>query len=210
MRNSDAGLDATSALPTGNRRYGRLEVCATTWRITHLSSAVAQTTHLHRLGLLYTFVVKAMRTLFIALLFGFPILGNAADDPPASNWVWELPGERQSFTNLLTDDDFRRVIRQLENRRDEFRSQLESRRSDFMRADFKPLHPLSPNGNAFLHPVAPVVDPTRSMRRSIESAELLNGLRMDGYRRHCEALRHGELQGIPSLYPTQIPFLESP
>jgi hypothetical protein len=139
-----------------------------------------------------------MRTLLVTLLFGFPILGNAADDRPASNWVWQLPGERPSFTGLLTDDDFRRVIRQ-----------LESRGHDFLSLDFKPLQPLSASGQAFLYPVGPIVDPRRSISRSIESAELLNGLRMDGYRRHCETLKHNELQGRPSLYPTQIPFLES-
>jgi hypothetical protein len=157
------------------------------------------TAHLHRLGLLYTFVVKAMRTLFIALLFGFPILGNAADDRPASNWVWELPGERHSFTGLLTDPEFRIVIRELESRRGR----------DLMSVDFKPLHPLSASGATFVHPVGPIVDPSRSIRRSIESAELLNGLRMNGYREHCEKVKHSELQGTPALYPTQIPFLES-
>ena len=63
-----------------------------------------------------TFLVKAVRTLLIALLFG-PVLGDAADDWPASNWIWELPRERQ-FTGLLTEPQFWRVVRELENRRD--------------------------------------------------------------------------------------------
>jgi hypothetical protein len=135
-----------------------------------------------------------MRTLFIALLFGFPILGDAADDQPF--WLWELPGDRQSFTGLLTDPQFRMVIRELENRRG---------------VDFRPPHVLGPFGDAFSYPVGPILDPPRSsLRRGIEAAEILNGLRMDGYRRNCEALRHGELHGMPALYPTRIPWLGNP
>ena len=164
--------------------------------------ANAKRAHLHRLGLSYIFVIEAMRTLLVALLFGFPILGGAADDRPASNWIWELPGERQSFTGLLTDPQFRMVIRELESRRG----------LDFMRVDFKPLPLPGPYGDAFSYPVGPVVvpPPRNSLSKSIEAAEILNGLRMDGYRRHCETLRHSELQGTPALYPAQIPWLRSP
>ena len=126
-----------------------------------------------------------MRTLLIALLFSFPILGDAADDWPASNWIWELPPERQ-FTGLLTDPQFREVVRELENR-------------DAVRriVAFRALNP----------PNEVVVPPRRG--DGIEAAEILNSLRMDRYREQCEKLKHGELQGTPAVYPTQIPFLES-
>ena len=157
----------------------------------------AERSLLHSLGFAYTFLVKAMRTLFIALLFGFPILGDAADDQPVSNWLWELPGERQSFTGLLTDPEFRMVIRELENRRG----------VDILR----PPRVLGPFGDAFSYPPGPIVDPPRgSFRRGIEAAEILNGLRMNGYREHCESLKHSEMHGTPALYPTQIPLLGSP
>jgi len=160
---------------------------------------MAATVYLRPLGFWYICIAKAVRTLLIALLFAFPILGDAGDDWPASNWVWKLPEERQSFTGLLTDDDFRRVIRQ-----------LEKRGNDFMRVDFKPLHLPGPSGDAFSYPVGPIVVPPRSPGRDIEAAELLNGLRMNGYREQCEKLKHGEMDGTPALYPTQIPWLESP
>ena len=136
-------------------------------------------------GALVHFLVKAVKTLCIALLFGFPVLGNAAEDWPASNWLWQLPPER-SFSDLLTDDEFWRAVRQIEDRRDEFRSLLDakSRLSD------------------------PSIEPPRN-GQSIEAAEILNSLRMDRYREECEKVKQSELQGTPALYPTQIPLLEN-
>ena len=129
-----------------------------------------------------------MRTLLVALLCGFPILENAADDWPASNWIWELPGERQSFTGLLTDPPIQ-----------DGHSRAESRRGhDFMRVDFKSNHLPWPYGDAFLYPVGPIVDPPRRGSSDIEAAELLNGLRMNGYREHCEKLKHSEMHGTPA------------
>jgi hypothetical protein len=137
-----------------------------------------------------------VRTLLIALLIAFPILGDAADDRQMSNWVWELPGERQSFTGLLTDDDFRRVVRELESRRGD----------DFL--DFKSRLP-GPIGQGALYPSGAIIGPRRGSQ-SIEAAEILNSLRMDRYRQDCEKLRHSEMHGTPELYPTQIPWLGSP
>ena len=157
---------------------------------------MAAAAYLHPLGFWYICIVKAMRTLVIALLFAFPILGNAADDWPASNWIWQLPGERQSFTGLLTDDDFRRVVRELENRRGD----------DFL--DFKSRLP-GPIGQGALYPSGRIIEPPRNSQ-SIEAAEILNSLRMDRYRQDCEKLKHSEMRGTPALYPTQIPSLGSP
>jgi hypothetical protein len=148
------------------------------------------------LGFQYICIVKAVRTLLIAVLFAFPILGDAADDRPISNWVWELPGERESFTGLLTDDDFRRVVRELENRRG----------ADFL--DFKSRLP-GPIGQGALYPSGRIIEPPRNSQ-SIEAAEILNSLRMDRYRQDCEKLKHNEMHGTPALYPTQIPWLGSP
>jgi hypothetical protein len=149
----------------------------------------AERAGLHSSLLTYTFVIKAMRTLLVALLFGFPILGVAADDWPASNWVWELPRggwelprERQSFTGLLTDPEFRIVVRELENRR---------------------------GGNGILYPSNQMVAPPQK-GNGVEAAEILNSLRMDRYRQDCERLKHGVMHGTPGLYPTQIPWLGSP
>ena len=142
-----------------------------------------------------------MRTLLIALLFGFPILGEAADDWPASNWIWQLPGER-SFSGQLTGPEFMRVVRELENRRLGLYGNgiaVTNVRPEIRFVDFNPLNRLS----------GEIVEPQRNSQ-SVEAAEIVNGLRMDGYRRHCETLRHGELQGTPALYPTQIPWLGSP
>ena len=81
---------------------------------------------------------------------------------------------------------------------------------DFMRVDFKSNHLPWPYGDAFLYPVGPIVDPPRRGSSDIEAAELLNGLRMNGYREHCEKLKHSEMHGTPAQYLTQIPWLGSP
>ena len=141
-----------------------------------------------------------MRTLLVALLFGLPILGHAADVWPASNWVWQLPPEQRPFSGLLTDSQFRRVIRELEGRD-------ESGSGDFFRVSNR--H--DPYGNGFLYPANPaaVVGP-RKLRSGIEAAESLNSLRMDRYRQDCEKLKHSQMHGMPALYPTQIPWLGKP
>jgi len=104
-------------------------------------------------------------------------------------------GGRQSFTGLLTEPQFRMVIRELENRRG---------------GDFIHPHVLGAFGDAFSYPPGPIVDPQRSVSRGIEAAEILNSLRMDRYRQDCERLKHSEMHGTPALYPTQIPRLGSP
>ena len=145
---------------------------------------MAAAAYLHLLGFWYICIVKAVRTLLIALLFALPILGNAADDWPASNWIWQLPEGRQSFTGLLTDPQFRIVVRELEKRR-------------------------GPYGNGILYPSIQLIEPTRN-GNGVEAAEILNSLRMDRYRQDCEKLKHGQMHGTPALYPTQIPWLGNP
>ena len=174
---------------------------------------------MHLSGLASTFLVKAVKILLIALLYGFPVLGEAADDWPASNWIWQLPGERQglepgtvlpasdvtirSFTGLLTDPQFRMVVRELENR------ELEKRRVELRSfLDFKSRFP-GPLGQDALHPSGAIINSRRG-RQSIEAAEILNSLRMDRYRQDCERLKHTEMRGTPALYPSQIPWLGSP
>ena len=164
---------------------------------------MAAAAYLHLLGFWYISIVKAVRTLLIALLFAFPILGNADDDWPASNWIWQLPEERQSFTGLLTDPEFRMVVRELEDR------ELEKRRDEFRSfLDVKSRLP-GPIGRGALNPSGAIIDSRRG-RQSIEAAEILNSLRMDRYRQDCEKLKHTEMHGTPALYPTQIPWLGSP
>ena len=159
------------------------------------------TAYLHPLGVWCICIVKAMRTLLIALLFGFPILGGAADDWPASNWIWELPRERQSVTGLLTDPEFRKVVGELEHRRPGSYVAVTNMKQQVRVVDFSLLN----------RPPVGIVDPRRgSQSQSIEAAEILNGLRMNGYREHCEKLKHSELRGTPALYPTQIPRFGSP
>jgi len=84
------------------------------------------------IGFLVHFLVKGVRTLLIALLFAFPILGDAADDWPASNWVWKLPGERQ-----IASQEVRKVV------------------------DFKSLLP-GPYGDAFSYPSGRIIEPPRN------------------------------------------------
>jgi|SRR5688500_15866090 hypothetical protein len=113
---------------------------------------------------------EAVRTLLIALLFGFPVVGNA-DGPLVSNWLWQPLPAPPAPPSLapLSHESFTRLVA-LSRGRD-------------------PAPPRKTNG--------------------IEAAEAVNALRMQRYREHCELLKHGELHGVPGLYPSQIPLLET-
>jgi len=198
MRNSDPVLDTSNAVERVKAKRARRGVKSETAKAVRASVRTPFTqlklgvndmrmcyagveVGLAFIGFLVHFAVKAMRTLLIALLFGFPVLADAADDWPASNWIWQMPPEQRSFSGLLTDAEFRIVVRELENRR----------------------------GHDLLSPSNQMIDPTRK-GNGVEAAELLNGLRMDRYRQDCERLKHGQMHGSPASYPTQIPLLGNP
>lgn len=119
-----------------------------------------------------------MRTLLIALLFSSAILGHA-DDPLVSNWIWQLPPARDSL-GTRSNEEFRTLLSRIR------------------------VH--DPYGNGIPYPHQLSVMPPK--RNGVEAAEAINALRMERYRKDCETLKQGEMQGIPTLYPSAMPFLE--